>query len=457
MAKGMYGSIGGVTKKIKKQYCVIGGVTKKIKKVYAVVGGVTRLVWNGGGITPLYTGLVHAFYTPGDPSYGSSYNPASGCWKMYTRNGTSITQNTSYINYSSYTANQGSGKTSHEQAQFNFSANGQTGFYCYSWYDDYNHNNTIILYTYNKNTGSYDYTKIADSKSGSSTYTVDYLFQAAGVITVSTSNRAQCADSYVFVNQNGDKCLFVDITIGGKIVGILCNISGKTISYDKTIFNLPLSILSDVHASDDLETIAVSSLYQYSGYTKGVYIYKRDDSYNYTQIFKSEVTKDTHYARKVFVSRDGQYVMLPDLSYGVGNSVSQLYYVNGNSVTKTSFMTNSGYNTSYFIKNQGSQTRDGKFLSIAKHSNPQNSTYSGSLFKFKTDGATITRLDSGSYEINTVGFSDFSENDDYCIYAGQVCACSRASNGDITVGNTISTLTPSGYKPLCGRFIDTSF
>lgn len=47
MAKGMYATVGGVTKKIKKQYCVVGGVTKKVKKVYAVVGGVTRLVWTG--------------------------------------------------------------------------------------------------------------------------------------------------------------------------------------------------------------------------------------------------------------------------------------------------------------------------------------------------------------------------------------------------------------------------
>ena len=47
MAKGMYASIGGTTKKIKKNYAVVGGVTKKIKKMYAVIDGKTRLIFSG--------------------------------------------------------------------------------------------------------------------------------------------------------------------------------------------------------------------------------------------------------------------------------------------------------------------------------------------------------------------------------------------------------------------------
>lgn len=42
---GLYGSVGGVTKKVKKFYGSVGGQTKEIKKLYASVGGVTKRVF----------------------------------------------------------------------------------------------------------------------------------------------------------------------------------------------------------------------------------------------------------------------------------------------------------------------------------------------------------------------------------------------------------------------------
>lgn len=41
---GLYGSVGGVTKKVTKLYGSVGGQTKQIKKLYASVGGVTKRV-----------------------------------------------------------------------------------------------------------------------------------------------------------------------------------------------------------------------------------------------------------------------------------------------------------------------------------------------------------------------------------------------------------------------------
>jgi hypothetical protein len=47
MSAGLYGSVGGVTRNVKKLYANVNGVTREIKGVYANVNGVVRKVYSG--------------------------------------------------------------------------------------------------------------------------------------------------------------------------------------------------------------------------------------------------------------------------------------------------------------------------------------------------------------------------------------------------------------------------
>ena len=61
MSKALYDVVGGVTRKVKKQYVVIDGVARKIKKSYQVVGGVARIFYSSD-LEVSYTGT----YTTSD-------------------------------------------------------------------------------------------------------------------------------------------------------------------------------------------------------------------------------------------------------------------------------------------------------------------------------------------------------------------------------------------------------
>lgn len=404
MATGFYPVIDGKTRKAKANYAVVGGVTKKIAKMYAVVDGKTRLIWSGGSVNYVYTGIYAEQCTD---SYSPEYSPTIYYYNYYlgTREDNKINMSASPIdlfNYSAATVSKDGSTMLMVHTDTTQDKHEIRKFSGTSYEKAYNINFEDVTGSYTSNA----FPKLAKFNSdGTQLY----------VPAIDRLVKGDDYKVYIHVIDIGDTSATYNKSI---LLDIADTISG---SASRSI--------NDLELSDDLKYAAISityknsSAFQYKSYLFGAATPLTFSTRIHTQ---NKGNSEKNDVENVFLDPNGKYFN----PYGyadndnydgtITSGTGYLYYISGTSVTR-------------FSSSVGN-------ASIGKHHlyNPKTNMYiskaGGNTVIYKVEGTTVTNL--GSYTFYKNVPIDITEGNEVMLYAR-----ARQSSYGIYSGYTYQQLT----------------
>ena len=453
MAKGMYGSINGSTRKIKKNYAVVGGTTRKIKKMYAVVNGVTRLIFSGSDkIQSVWNGYV---YSDSSDGYGSFNEIRALPRTAGSANITHSYQNITtvykdiYNNYNIYS--------------YDCSLDGRFAVIAY----------TTQLYVQAYNNGSWtSYANIGYAS----------LRTSMGI----TSFNVQYTK--VYIKDDGEYIALVGVSSVANnrntYVVFLKN-TGTTFEYYKAIqldtcteYNSLSTSLVHFNINKKFTVMCSDSSFTNDWrYTRSIQVYALDENLNATSIHGTSKYIDTDYysftmTSDIHITEDGDYAIIPRI-HEISKDDSSYYYpcwevlyINNNQVTVISTDVSLGAFPSLGRLNSYgniSKSYDGKTLYVAEA--PGSGAYNADLYCFACNGAALTYLGSmrlgsnvckghlGELSDGIHGLLDYDQNTDTSDgNNGALCyvSMSKNSNGLITGATNLTTHRNRGIGILIG-------